>query len=604
MQYARPYSSFIPQYTVASVATVLLSIANFTLLIPMLEVLFGTVGEREVPTAEPAFALSIDYVKTLFYYHIFQVMQAEGKLRALLFICAFLIATSLGKNAFRYLSMAVLAKTRARLIRKLRNHLYSHITKLHLGYFTEQRKGDLTSRATNDIQEVENSFVNSITTVLREPPTIIGYFVTLMIISFKLTLFTLIVLPVSGFFIGYITKKLRKHTHRLQNELGNVLNILDETLSGIKVIKAFNAQSVLKNKFERSTRNYSRSLVAAQYKREMASPMSEFLGVAVVTGILYYGGLMVISGEGELSAAAFIAYLGIFSQIMNPAKAITTAIGNIQRGLIAGERVFAVLDEPIKVPETVSDQRASFGKSLELKNVSFAYQPDTPVLQNIDLKINKGETVALVGPSGGGKSTLADLLPRFYDPTEGQILLDGIDIRKLDMLSLRAKLGVVTQESFLFHDSVYNNIAFGVGEVTEEQVHSAARTAHAHGFISELPEGYNTLVGERGARLSGGQRQRLSIARAVLRNPELLILDEATSALDTESEKLVQEALLRLLEGRTSVVIAHRLSTILHADKIVVIDRGRIVEQGTHHELLQIEGGLYSKLSNLQQAGV
>jgi subfamily B ATP-binding cassette protein MsbA len=602
--YARPFASFVPLYFLYTVLGIIFGLCNFTLIIPLLNVLFGTTAEHTTvaPSAPPAFALSIDYIKTTFEYYFSQVTAARGKMGALSFVCGILIVSVFLSNLFKYLSLRIVARVRARVIRNMRYALYERITQLQLGYFSNERKGDLMSRLTNDVQEVEASVVNTLTGVIRDPLYIVAYFALLLYMSVKLTLFTLLILPVSGLLISGISKRLKRQAQEGQESLGSMLSVIDETLGGIRVIKAFNAQPYIMGKFREQNNEYARTLRAMANSRDLSSPISEFLGVGVVAGLLYYGGTLVLTGESELSASDFIGYLILFSQVLVPAKALSSAFSYIQRGLVAGERILKVVDTEPAIRD-LPDARVlpAFEHQIELRNLQFSYG-DQPVLRDINLIIPKGKTVALVGPSGGGKSTLADLLPRFYDPTGGQILIDGHDVRTCTIHSVRDQMGIVTQESILFNDTIFNNIRFNT-EATEAQVIEAAKIANAHEFIMQTPEGYQTFIGDRGSRLSGGQRQRLSIARAILRNPPILILDEATSALDTESEKLVQEALTRLMQSRTSLVIAHRLSTVQHADEIVVLQHGRIVERGTHEELMTHTGGLYQRLNLLQTNG-
>ncbi|GAB3822834.1 ABC transporter ATP-binding protein [Pontibacter rugosus] len=502
-------------------------------------------------------------------------------------------------NVFRYLAFRIVGELRAHVVRNMRQTVYERITQLHLGYFGNERKGDLMTRLTVDIQEVESSVVNTLTVVVREPISIIAFFVLLFSMSTELTLFSLILLPISGGIIAGISKRLKRKAQQGQDSLSFILTIIDETLSGMRVIKAFNAEPFILSKFYDQNNRYARIQRSIANKRDLASPLSEFLGVSVVAGLLLYGGTLVLNQESELSASEFITYIVLFSQVLVPAKAMSAAFSNIQRGLVSGDRVLQVIDA---VPQITDKPNArvlpTFEEKIEFRDVAFAYG-DKPVLQNINITIPKGKTVALVGPSGGGKSTLADLLPRFYDPTAGAILIDGHDIRDYTMQSVRAQMGVVTQESILFNDTIYNNIAFNKTDATEADVIAAAKIANAHEFIVQAENGYQTMIGDRGGKLSGGQRQRISIARAILQNPPILILDEATSALDTESEKLVQEALTNLMKNRTSVVIAHRLSTIQHADQILVLQQGQIIERGTHEEL-QERGGLYAKLTQMQ----
>ncbi|OUJ71618.1 ABC transporter ATP-binding protein [Hymenobacter crusticola] len=601
LQYARPWIVFLPQYLIYTVLTIIFSIANFTLVIPLLKVLFDKTDkvELQAPAALPAFRPTIQWVTDTFNYFFADVLADRGKLGALAFVCLVVVCSVLLSNVFRYLSLRLLAKVRARVIRNLRRDLYYRIIGLQLGFFGAERKGDLMSRFTADVQEVETSVVNTMTAVIKEPLTIIAYFAVLFHISLPLTLFTLILLPISGGIIASVAKRLRTQAKQSQSTLGSMLSVIDETLGGIRVIKAFNAQEYIKGKFEEQNDQYARTSRAIDNTRDLASPFSEFAGVSVVAGLLYFGGTLILGGQSSLNGETFIGYVILFSQVLTPAKALSSSFGNIQRGLVAGERILSIIDTESTVRDLPNAQiLPPFQGEIELRNLQFAYG-EQPVLQDINLTIPKGKTVALVGPSGGGKSTLADLLPRFYDPMGGKILIDGHDIRECTIHSVRDQMGIVTQESILFNDTIFNNIRFNTA-ATEAEVIEAAKIANAHDFITATTDGYQTLIGDRGSRLSGGQRQRLSIARAILRNPPILILDEATSALDTESEKLVQEALTRLMKSRTSLVIAHRLSTIQHADEIVVLQHGRIVERGTHEDLLRQSGGLYQRLNQLQ----
>jgi subfamily B ATP-binding cassette protein MsbA len=601
LSYARPLNARVPKYITLTLLSIIFGIVRLTLLIPILNVLFGQTPEAELEayTQKPNFEFSLDYALSWFYYHLLQWRDTYGVFGSLVFVCVVIVISSLLTSLFTYLSNIELAHIRVQAVSNLRKAIYDKVSRLHLGFFTNERKGDIMSRITNDVQEVESSIVNSITVFFREPATIIVYFIVLFTISFKLTLFTVLVLPLSGYIISGIAKRLKKKAKESQESLGRIVNILDETISGMRVVKAFTARGFVFDRFSKEVDHYGEVNIHMARRNELASPISEFLGIFFVVCILLYGGSLVISGTSELSPAAFIGYIAIFTQVLQPGKAISKSFTSIQRGLSAGERIFQVLDV---VPQIQNSPNAvavnSFDHSLEFRSVSFAYD-DKRVLKGVNLKIKKGKTIALVGPSGGGKSTLADLIPRFYDPTEGAILLDGRPLTDYDLESLQRLMGIVTQESILFNDTIFNNIAFGLPDAREEDVIRAARIANAHDFIMQTEGGYQTLIGERGSRLSGGQRQRLSIARAVLKNPPILILDEATSALDSESERLVQEALTNLMQGRTSIVIAHRLSTIQHADEIVVVQQGRIVEQGTHAELLDQEG-LYKKLTLMQ----
>jgi len=601
LQYARPWALFLPQYLLYTVLTIIFSIANFTLIIPMLSVLFDKADKVKVqaPDHVASFRPTLTWITDTFQYFFAQVLESRGKLGALAFVCGVVVVSVLLSNVFRYLSLRLLATVRARVIRNLRRDLYHRIIGLQLGFFSGERKGDLMSRFTSDVQEVETSVVNTMTAVIKEPLTIVAYFLVLFHMSVPLTLFTLVLLPVSGGIIATIAKRLRTQAKLSQKTLGSMLSVIDETLGGIRVIKAFNAQAYIKGKFEEQNDQYARTSRRIDNTRDLASPFSEFAGVTVVAGLLYFGGSLILGGQSDLNGETFIGYVILFSQVLTPAKALSSSFGNIQRGLVAGERVLSIIDtEPAIRDLPDATVLPAFEHEIEFHNLSFSYG-ETPVLHDINLTIKKGQTVALVGGSGGGKSTLADLLPRFYDPSGGQILIDGHDLRGCTLHSVRDQMGIVTQESILFNDTVFNNIRFNT-QATEAEVMEAARIANAHEFIVASPEGYQTVIGDRGSRLSGGQRQRLSIARAILRNPPILILDEATSALDTESEKLVQEALQRLMQNRTSLVIAHRLSTVQYADEIVVLQHGYIVERGTHDALLRREGGVYQRLSSMQ----
>jgi subfamily B ATP-binding cassette protein MsbA len=601
LSYARPYGKFVPTYVIYALLSIIFGLLNFTLLKPLFDVIFEQVDPAKLLefSDKPTFEFSIGYFSHLFNYYFLHVAETYGKMGTLLYVCVIIVISVFLANLFTYLSGVVLAKVKAIVIKKMRMDIFERVSGLQIAYFSDERKGDLLSKMTNDVQEVENTIVQSLRVVFREPATIIIYFAVLFLMSVKLTLFTILIIPISGAIIGGITRRLRKTAIQSQESLGRIVNILDETLSGMRVIKAFNAEWFMKNRFDRETDFYADVNVNMARKNELASPISQFLGVSVVAGILVYGGGLVLSGDSDLGASDFITYIIIFTQVLNPAKEISRAMSNIQRGIASAERIFTVIDTPSKINSPKEPVRLTgFKNSIEFQNVNFAYQ-ETNVLNTINLTLSKGKTIALVGPSGGGKSTLADLLPRFYDPSGGQILLDGVDIRNLSLGDLRSLMGIVTQESILFNDTVFNNIAFGINDASLDKVIEAAKIANAHEFISKLENGYETSIGERGSKLSGGQKQRLSIARAVLKNPPILILDEATSALDSESELLVQEALTKLMANRTTLVIAHRLSTIQHADEILVIEQGQIVQRGTHPELSRITG-LYQKLSSIQ----
>ncbi|ELR70279.1 Lipid A export ATP-binding/permease protein MsbA [Fulvivirga imtechensis AK7] len=574
------------------------SAINFTLLIPLLSVLFDT-ADTQVVSDPGDFELTKDYAIEYFYYTFGNIIQQSGKQQALLFVCVIVIISVFVTNIFRYLATIIVTKIRLDVVKYLRMDIYNRVSSMHLGYFTNERKGDLMSRITNDVQEVEASILNSPKALFREPVTIIIYFIFLFSISAKLTIFTILVLPITGGALAEIVRRLKKRAVQSQESLGRIVNILDETLGGMRIVKAFNARGYVTDKIDQETDYYRRVNLSYSYKKELGSPVSEFLGVAIVCIIIYYGGSLVLAADGSLDGPQFIAYLAIFSQIISPGKAFAAGISGLQKGIASAERIFKVVDAtPAIVNKPNAIDIKAFKQQIEFDHVRFAYGTE-PVLKDISFTLQKGQTIALVGPSGGGKSTLADLIPRFYDPTDGAVKIDGTDIRDCDVESVRKLMGIVTQESILFNDTIFNNIAFGLDDPKEEDVIQAAKIANAHDFIMDMEEGYDTNIGDRGLKLSGGQRQRISIARAVMKNPPVLILDEATSALDSESEKLVQEALANLMKNRTSLVIAHRLSTIQHADQILVIQGGEIVERGTHDELVNQEG-IYKKLSAMQ----
>jgi subfamily B ATP-binding cassette protein MsbA len=599
LSYAKPLGWLAPQYLIYALFQTVFSVITLGILTPVLNVLFMVETEpTEIPESIPDFYFGLQYFKDVFNYYFLDIVQ-EDRFLALQFVCGILIVSIFLSNLFKYLLAVISAIVRANVISNLRNALYDRLINMHIGYYTEERKGNIMSKVMADVQEVENTVVNSLKVVVKEPLMLIGYFVALFFISAKLTGITLIILPVSGFIISYIAISIKKRAIKSQETIGNISNILEETIGGMRIIKAFNAISFSKKRFEKEVDVYAKVNVSMQKRQALSSPTSEFLGVFVVVGVLLIGGSMILGGESELSAGSFITFIAIYSQLLVPAKALSTAFSNVQRGLASAERIFGIIDlEPAIKDKNYAKKLVEFKSELSFKNVSFAYGEEK-VLKNININIHKGETIALVGPSGGGKSTMADLIPRFYDPIDGEVQLDGISLKDITVESLRAKMGIVSQESILFNDTVFNNIAFGKPECTLEEVEQAAKVANAHEFISQMEGGYNARIGERGTKLSGGQRQRISIARAILKNPDILILDEATSALDSESEKLVQDALTNLMKNRTSIVIAHRLSTIQEADKIYVMQEGEIIEEGKHDDLLK-KGGVYKKLIEIQ----
>ncbi|HRI79368.1 MAG TPA: ABC transporter ATP-binding protein [Cyclobacteriaceae bacterium] len=600
LSYANKLQSRLVLFFVYSILGIIFGAFNIVLVIPMLKVLFkqGT-GVVEVPVI-PGFSFSSQYIIDVFNHYFLTIIRDNGRLDALLFVCALIVICVILANVFRYLERVMATKIRVDMVMNIRMDIFRKVSLLHIGYFNSERKGDLISRFTNDVMEVENAVMNSLKAVLKEPLTIVVYFIILFTISYQLTLFTLLVLPLTGGVLAEIIKRLKRQAVQSQESLGRIVNILDETFSGMRVIKAFNARNFVIKKIEDESSYYRKVNKSLSYKNELASPVSEILGVMIIAGIIFFGGNLVLSDASSLEPESFLGFLAVFSMIIQPAKNFSNGITALQKGTASAERIFTVIDtQPLIQNKPNAKNLASFESEIEFKNVSFAYEKEL-VLKNVNLKVRKGETIALIGPSGGGKSTLADLVPRFYDPTEGEVCIDGTALTDYDIESLRKVMGVVTQESILFNDTIFNNIAFGMPGVSAEAVEQAAKIANAHDFILQTENGYQTLIGERGSKLSGGQRQRISIARAVLKNPPILILDEATSALDSESEKLVQEALFNLMKNRTSLVIAHRLSTIQHADEIVVIQDGQIAERGTHDHLIQLRG-LYWKLSNIQK---
>ncbi|MFZ1452006.1 MAG: ABC transporter ATP-binding protein, partial [Ferruginibacter sp.] len=550
------------------------------------------------------FSFSATYFKDLFYYQVYH-LKTLNPVYALYFIAALIVLSVVLTNVFRYFAQRSMVSARTLLVKRIREAIFEKINYLHLGYFTKEKKGDLLSRMNSDVFEIEAVAANSLEVLFKEPYIMIGYFIALFAISVKLTLFTLIIIPISAIGIATVTKRLRKEATDMQSSIGRLLTIIDETLMGMRIIRSFNATGFIVKRFSRENDFYRKASLQGFKRRELAPIFSEVSGVIVVACILIYGGSMILQNKSGnpsgLQASEFIAFIAIFSQVIRPAKAMVVALANIQRGEASGQRIMEVLDTKIEVadhPDAVALK--SFDKLVEFKNVCFGYS-DRPVLTDISFTIEKGKTIALVGPSGVGKSTIADLLPRFYDVTSGSISIDGNDIRGYTMESLRSQMSFVTQDIILFNDTIFNNIALGKPDASMEEVMRAAKIANAHEFIIDTEDGYETNIGDRGIRLSGGQRQRISIARAVFKNPAILILDEATSALDTESEKSVQDALNNLMEGRTTLVIAHRLSTIKEADEILILQDGRIVERGNHFELIEIEESIYKRLTLMQK---
>lgn len=596
--FAKPYGKYWPKYLIISVFSVFFGIANLALVAPLLEVLFDA-ESIDLTIALPDFSFSVDYFKGLFQHYLVEFIRNYGPLTALVYVCLVLIITSLMSNAARYLSQRILVSMRTNIMRNIRRELFNKITKLHIGFYNKSRKGDILSSISNDVTEVQNGVANSFHILFRDPILIIGFLFMLFYMSPQLTAVTLVALPVSVLIIGKLSRKLKRGATDTQSMMGRIVSHFEEAISGARIIKAFNAQKYVNDGFAKSN-EYHRQISKRMFNRqELASPLSEFLGISVAATVLFYGGYLQMKGQLGMAWSEFVVYIMFYWRVLEPLKAISSAFTSLQRGLASGERLFAILDVETVIKKSKNAVPVKdFKDSIEFRNVSFKYASE-PVLKDINFKIFRGKTIALVGPSGAGKSTIADLIPRFYDVTGGAILLDGKDIRDYEPKDLISLMGIVTQEAILFNDTVLNNIAFGMTDFSPEDVYKAAKIANAHEFIVNLEKGYETNIGDRGANLSGGQRQRLAIARAVLKNPPILILDEATSALDTESEKLVQEALTNLMKNRTSVVIAHRLSTIQHADEIIVLKDGMIAERGTHKELIEVKG-LYSHLCQLQ----
>lgn len=598
LAYGRPYGKYWPTYLLLSILSVIFGIANYALLGPLLTVLFEN---QTIATdlARPAFELSLDWFKDFFSYQLSTVVAGHGIIRGLAFVCILLVVACFLSDLCRYLSQRILVSVKTRLMKNIRSELFSKISSLHIGYFNDKRKGDILSSISNDVAEVQNSIASSFHIIFREPLLVIGFLAMLFYMSPRLTAVSLVALPISAIFVTRITRKLRAGSVETQDLMGRILSSFEEAISGSRIIKAFNAKGYVEKNFDRFNERHRQVSRQVFNRQELASPTSEFLGISIAAIVLFYGGWLNIHGKLGMSWEGFIVYIMFYWKVLEPAKAIANSYAAIQKGLVSGRRIFDILDIEEGIPQKPDARPATeFRECIKFDNVSFSYG-NGDVLSDISLTIPKGRMVAVVGPSGAGKSTLADLLPRFWDVTGGSITIDGTDIRDIRLADLISLLGIVTQETILFNDTVYNNIAFGMEGVTREEVVSAAKVANADEFIEGLEHGYDTNIGDRGSKLSGGQRQRIAIARAVLKNPPVLILDEATSALDTESERLVQEALTNLMANRTSLVIAHRLSTIRHADEIIVLQAGRIVERGTHDELVSRQG-LYSHLCELQ----
>ena len=601
MAFANPHKKYIFGSLFFNILYSVFQIASAGTILPVLGMLFGTIN-NDKPLVEPVYSGNMsDYFSYLKDYAYYLVVNARehGALTVLAWLCVITAFAFFARNIFRYIGSLMLIYYRVGVAKDLRTSMYQKILTLPVSFFTEQKKGDMMSRMSNDVGEVEGSILGSLVELVNSPFMLISTLITLFYLSPELTFFTLLVLPVMGTLIALIGKSLKKQAHEAQTEMGNIFSIVDETLKSAKVIKIFNADKLLNNRFATSINKWLNAAVGVGKKRELASPMSEFLGSITFLIITWYGGKQIIENQ-SLSPEEFLVFLAMFFQILPPAKSLANSISTIQKGGPALERVIEILDADIKIDEKENPiPIQTLENSIEFKNVGFYYNEDRTILKNFNLTIPRGKTVALVGQSGSGKTTIANLLARFYDATEGEILIDGNNIKDLKVRDYRQMIGMVTQESVLFNDSVYNNILMGKPDADREEVEAAAKIANAHDFILNLSDGYDTNIGDDGNKISGGQKQRVSIARAVLKNPPIMILDEATSALDTESERFVQEALEKMMENRTSLVIAHRLSTIQKADWIVVMERGMILEQGTHKELID-KNGAYKKLVELQ----
>ena len=596
VSYIKEYKTYMGWYGLFILLSILFSLFSLGMLTPFLDLIFGN---NAFASFTPVSVTDSSNIKDLIYQFLQDTIKANGKGYALGWICVFIIVSIFFKNLFLYLAFYFLAPIRNMVTKKYSKLLYDKILQLPVGFFTEKRKGDILSRASNDIAELEGSVISALDGLIKEPLTIIGILIFLFLISSKLTLFILILLPLAGFIVGRIGRSLKKHTNKAQVKWGEILSQMEETLSGLRIIKAFNAEGKVKGQFYGLVEDIFNLKNRLLYRRDLASPVSEFLGVSILCSVLWFGGKLVLNGE-ILSPGSFITYVALFSQIINPAKSLSQAVYNVNRGTATLDRLNEILEAPNTVEEVANPIILDgFKDSIHFDNVGFAYH-DASILNAIQLTIKKGTSVALVGSSGAGKSTLADLVPRFHDVSSGNLYIDGKNIKDYSLHSLRKLISIVTQEPILFNDTIAANIALGKPEATMEEIIEAAKIANAYDFIIKKEGGFESMVGDRGSKLSGGERQRLTIARAVLKNPPILILDEATSALDTESERLVQDAINNMMQNRTSIVIAHRLSTIRHADEIIVLQKGAIVERG-NHETLIAQGGYYKKLIEMQE---
>lgn len=598
-RFVPPYRKYLFLNIFFNILAAFLTLFSFAVIIPILEILFK-IREANYVYMDWGSGSVKDVVINNFYYYTQECISQWGPIGTLTAMAGLLVVMTMLKTGATYLSSYFVIPMRAGIVRDIRNYVYDKIVRLPIGFFTTERKGDVMARMTGDVAEIENSIMSTLDMLFKDPIMIIVCLSMMLFLSWQLTVFVLLLLPIAGSLMGRVGKRLKRASFEGQQQWGLLMSNIEETLGGLRIIKAFNAEQKVQDRFHDGNQEFFRITRNVQRRQSLAHPMSEFLGTVTIAIVLVFGGTLIIKGVSGMTAASFIYYMVMFYSIINPAKDLTKAMYSIQKGLASMERVDAILNaqnpiqDPAK-PEKIEDLQGE----IQYKNVTFGYDPDVPVVKNANITIRPGETVALVGQSGSGKSTMADLLPRFYDVNSGKIMIDGHDIRNLKVHDLRSLMGNVNQEAILFNDTIFNNIAFGVKNATMEQVIQAAKIANAHDFIMATEDGYNTNIGDRGCRLSGGQRQRLSIARAILKNPPILILDEATSALDSESEKLVQEALERLMKNRTTLVIAHRLSTIKNASQICVMHEGEIVEHGTHDELLALNG-YYTRLVEMQ----
>ena len=596
LKYIKPYLPFAIMNILFNVLSVLFSLFSLTMVVPFLGILFET---QEKVYNPPPLSLNTTALKENFYAIISSIVDEKGKVEALFFICILVLVTFFFRNLFRYLSLYSLTPVRNGVVHDMRMDLHKKVISLPLPFFNEKRKGDITARMTSDLVEIEWSIMSSLEMLFKDPLNIILYLATLIVISPQLTIFVVILFPVTGIIIGLIGRSLKESSDIGQKKMGDLLSIIDENISGLRIIKAFNAEAHINRNFEKDSFEYKSIMTKLLRKKDLSSPMSEFLSTIVMVIVMWFGGQLVLSNNSVLTAQEFIGYILIFSQIIPPAKSLTTSYYHIQKGSASAQRIYEILDAENEIVESENPKYIKLlNNQIEFKNLTFSYEKQE-VLKDIDFSIGKGKVVALVGQSGSGKSTLADLLARFYDINKGEILIDNNNIKEIALNDLRSLMGIVSQDSILFNDTIFNNIRLGNVNASEHEVIEAAKIANAHEFIKATENGYSTNIGDSGNKLSGGQKQRLSIARAILKNPEILILDEATSSLDTESERLVQDALDKLMHSRTSLVIAHRLSTIQNADEILVLENGRIIERGTHQELIT-QNGHYKKLSDLQ----